>query len=80
MPDVLLVDGNGVLHPHRCGLACHIGIQTGIPSIGVAKNLHLVEGVDVTKQSVQGMAVSGDYTLIKDASNSTLGMVYIHLF
>jgi len=76
VPDVLLVDGNGILHPHRCGLACHIGIQTSIPSIGVAKNLHLIEGASITdKKEVQSMNAKGDYTLIRDEStNEAIGM------
>ena len=37
--DVLLVDGNGQLHPRRCGLGCYIGIIVGKPTIGVAKSL-----------------------------------------
>jgi deoxyribonuclease V len=38
VPDVLVCDGYGVAHPRRFGLASHIGVLTGLPSIGVAKS------------------------------------------
>jgi deoxyribonuclease V len=37
--DLLLIDGHGVLHPRRCGLACFIGVVTNKPTIGVGKHL-----------------------------------------
>lgn len=35
------------------GLACHIGVLSGIPTVGVAKNLHLVDGLLKGKYNYQ---------------------------
>ena len=37
--DLLLIDGHGVLHPRRCGLASYVGIIIDKPTIGVAKKI-----------------------------------------
>ncbi|MES9992553.1 MAG: deoxyribonuclease V [Candidatus Thiodiazotropha sp.] len=36
-PDIFLCDGQGLAHPRRFGLACHLGVYTGKPAVGVAK-------------------------------------------
>ncbi len=40
-----MTDGNGILHTNACGLASHLGVLIGIPTIGIGKTIFYVDGL-----------------------------------
>ena len=42
-PKFVACDGHGIAHPHRAGLASHVGVELGVPTLGCAKQLFVGE-------------------------------------
>ncbi|XP_058417805.1 endonuclease V isoform X3 [Diceros bicornis minor] len=77
MPQVLLVDGNGVLHHQGFGVACHLGILIDLPCIGVAKKLLQVDGLEnnaLHKEKIRLLRARGDSFPLMGGSGTVLGM------
>ena len=49
IPQVILVDGNGILHQNGFGLASHLGVLADIPTIGCGKTVFYVDGISKDK-------------------------------
>jgi deoxyribonuclease V len=68
-PDVFLVDGQGVAHPRRLGIAAHLGLCLGVPTIGCAKS-RLIGAYEEP-----GRAAGSRVDLIDDDSGEIIGAV-----
>ncbi len=76
-PQILLIDGFGILHQREFGSACHIGYELGIPTIGVAKTLLSVDGLhenNVKKEFKEKCHKKGDFIDLIGTSNQTWGV------
>jgi deoxyribonuclease V len=62
IPDLVIVDGQGIAHPRRLGIASHLGLVLDIPTVGCAKS-HLIGDYEIPgrrRGSFSDLVVKGE--------------------
>jgi deoxyribonuclease V len=61
---ILIIDGNGILHPSRLGIASYVGVKLDITTIGVAKSLltgNVLDSEIYLDNTLAGMKLQKNY-------------------
>ena len=80
-PDLILCDGQGLAHPHRFGLACHLGVLLDLPTIGVAKSLLIGEHKELApeKGQYQPLIDQGETIGVVLRSRTNIKPIYVSI-
>ena len=78
-PDVLLVDGQGLAHPRRFGLACHLGVALGLPTIGCGKSRLIGTHDEVGQEKGSHAALTDRGEVIGSVLRSRSGVKCIYI-
>lgn len=78
-PDLILCDGQGIAHPRRFGIACHLGVLLDMPTIGVAKSLFVGkhDELPVEKGSWQPLRHQGETVGVVLRSRTGVKPLYV---
>ena len=78
MPQIILVDGNGILHHRGFGLASHLGVLCDIPTIGIGKNLLHIDAMqwkgDYKEKCLKQCQNKGDFVSLIGESGKEHGI------
>jgi len=75
-PDLIMVDGNGIYHSNGFGLACHIGVLSDVPCLGVSKTAFFVDGLSSNKVDLiteENLKKKTDFIYLKGDSGKIHG-------
>ncbi len=80
-PDLILCDGQGIAHPRRFGIACHLGVILDLPTIGVAKSLLIGKHEDLasTRGSKQPLIHKGETIGVVLRTRTEVKPVYVSI-
>ncbi len=78
-PDVFLVDGHGIMHPNRFGLASHLGVALSIPTIGVAKNPLIGQVSRAKEEGLAPIVDNGEVVGVELVTRKGAKPVYVSL-
>ena len=79
LPQVILVDGNGIHHIKGFGLACHLGVLSDIPTIGCSKTVFALDGINkktVEEININNLKKKGDTSKLIGNSGKHWGYLY----
>jgi deoxyribonuclease V len=80
-PDLILCDGQGIAHPRRFGIACHLGVLIDVPTIGVAKSLFIGKHDELPpeKGSWQALRYKGETVGVVLRSRTGVKPLYVSI-
>jgi deoxyribonuclease V len=79
LPELLVADGHGYAHPARFGLACHLGVKTGIPTIGCAKTSFFGEHEPAGNEKGDWSEILDDRELIGQTVRTRTGVKPVYV-
>ncbi|HLM61826.1 MAG TPA: deoxyribonuclease V [Pyrinomonadaceae bacterium] len=80
-PDLILCDGQGLAHPRRFGIACHVGLITNVPTLGVAKSLLVgkFENLGETRGSIAPLIHKNEQVGVAVRTKDKVQPVYVSI-